>query len=261
MHICSLTTVVSLYSHSCTLIIPQGVGPNQRHSNYARYPPWVYLDHIELLSRALWHWEKKAKAEKATCALKQTKSATTYTHKFNLHLHSTTWEVLTPVSSYTQGSKKERKGSPPTVMSSTASILNSDAWSRGYLRQRPQGKSTERDQSGPIFSPDQSLMIQLRRIPLLMLPPILQPNATEFTSNPRGITQATPIPQGPDRIGSSRSNIASSFLKSSERVSMWSFWCVLICPDRWYTVDDNLLPVVNIPLICFLQTEVPLRFI
>lgn len=49
--------------------------------------------------------KKRAKAENDICALKQKKFTAMYTHKFNLHLHYTTWKLPTLISECTQGLK------------------------------------------------------------------------------------------------------------------------------------------------------------
>jgi hypothetical protein len=51
--------------------------------------------------------EKKAKAEAALRALKQTKSVAHYTHQFNLHAHNAGWETSTLISQYKQGLKTQ----------------------------------------------------------------------------------------------------------------------------------------------------------
>lgn len=49
---------------------------------------------------------KQVKDEKAIRVLKKTKSTPNYTHKCNLHLRDTTWEVLKLISQWTQDLKK-----------------------------------------------------------------------------------------------------------------------------------------------------------
>ncbi|PLW57509.1 hypothetical protein PCANC_02644 [Puccinia coronata f. sp. avenae] len=51
--------------------------------------------------------EKKPHAEKALCALKQTKSVAAYTHLFMIYVHGCGWEARTLLSQYTQGLHKD----------------------------------------------------------------------------------------------------------------------------------------------------------
>ena len=51
--------------------------------------------------------KKKAKAEEALPALKQTKLVAHYTHQFNLHGHNASWEAPTLISQYIHGLKTQ----------------------------------------------------------------------------------------------------------------------------------------------------------
>jgi hypothetical protein len=68
------------------------VSPEEFHANFAT----MYSNS-----------EKKAKAEAALWALKQTKLVAHYTHQFTLHAHKTGWETQTLISQYKQGLKTQ----------------------------------------------------------------------------------------------------------------------------------------------------------
>lgn len=107
MQTCFPMTTVNLSSPFFTSREWQAAGPKQSMTRQVfegacmKYAPFT-----QNCKAMFFNIEKKAKAEKAIRALKQTKSMVMYTHKFDLHSHYIKWDTPTWMSQYIQGSKK-----------------------------------------------------------------------------------------------------------------------------------------------------------
>ena len=67
----------------------------------------TYDEFLTAFQAMSFNTKKRACAEKALRALKQTKTVAAYTHAFMIHAHNCGWEAWTLVSQYTQGLHKD----------------------------------------------------------------------------------------------------------------------------------------------------------